>query len=86
MKHKNVERKEFIFLKSLIREKKTTYSEMAEVLGISTSTFSKKINGYIQFRLSDMCNILVYLNIGPSEINRYFFDGTVKRTMFTRTA
>ncbi len=79
-KIKNTERIEFIALKSLLREKKKTYWEMAGILGISASTFSKKINGYSEFILSEMLTIMSYLNVDPPRVNWYFFDGIEKRT------
>jgi transcriptional regulator with XRE-family HTH domain len=63
---------ELTALKGLIRERKTSYRELAKHLGISTNTFSDKINGFYAFDGPEMEAIAKYLDISPFEIAKFF--------------
>lgn len=52
MKHKP-----YLKFKGYLREKQLTYSDLAELLAVRTSTISQKINGQSDFYLSEVCVI-----------------------------
>lgn len=65
--------KELSKLKGLLREKNITYKKIASLIGINYTTFSDKINGYSDFTLNEVNNIIQQLQIGKDEIYDYFF-------------
>lgn len=65
--------RELIELKKLLRENKIKYKDMAKCLNISTSTFSKMINGYLVFDIIQVCIIINRLQIPQEKIPVYFF-------------
>lgn len=54
-------------LKAKIAEKGSTQSEVANYLGISKQSFSYKINGVRDFKLSEIEKICNFLNISDKE-------------------
>ena len=64
---------ELTALKGLIREKKSSYAKLSEVLIIATNTFCHKINGYQMFDAVEIDTIADQLGIGADKINYYFF-------------
>ena len=58
--------------KMILQEK--TQSEMAQVLGLSLVSVSKKINGVIKFNLEEVKKIKEYLNLTDEEINQIFLS------------
>jgi len=60
-------------LKGLIREKKSSYVKLSEVLGIATNTFCHKINGYQLFDCLEVDILADQLDIEADKINYYFF-------------
>jgi len=64
--------KNILKAKMLLKEK--TQVEMAEVLGISLVSVSKKMNGVIKFSLEEVKKIKEYLNLTDEEINQIFLS------------
>ncbi len=54
-----------------------TQHKLAELLGISATSLSLKLNNRIEFSNKDIINIVNILNINPNEIHLYFFDVNV---------
>ena len=65
--------RELVELKGLLREKKKTYVEMANYLGLALSAFSNKINGKSIFDISEADKISKYVGIEKKDIAIYFF-------------
>ncbi|MBP7333078.1 MAG: helix-turn-helix transcriptional regulator [Firmicutes bacterium] len=63
---------ELAALKGRIREKGTSYRELAAAIGISTGHLSQKINGYYPMDTSEMEAIAEYLDIEPLEVAKFF--------------
>lgn len=66
-------------LQGRIREKKSSYRECAQVLGISLSAFNDKINGKVgkngkckEFKVSQVCDLCNFLDIVPEDIPIFF--------------
>lgn len=51
--------------------------KLAELLGISATSLSLKLNNHIEFSNKDIINIVNILNIDPAKIHLYFFDVNV---------
>lgn len=54
-------------LKTKIFEKKKTYAECAEALGISVHTFTKKVNGRSKFTVPEAKALSVFLEMTEHE-------------------
>lgn len=64
--------RELLELKGKIREKKKSYRGIAKEIGISTSTFNNKINGYSAFDIIEASKIAFILDIPPDKISSFF--------------
>ena len=60
-------------LRGRIVEKGYTQGKLAETLGISEQSFSKKMQNKISFSTDDITIIASALEIVPEEIGSYFF-------------
>lgn len=60
-------------LRAKIVEKGKTFSEVASILGIDVSTFSKKINNLTEFKRSEMQIIRMFLELSVEESEAIFF-------------
>ena len=58
----------------LMHEQNITAGECAKALGISVASFSKRINGYIEFTLSEIWKLAKLLNIPPERMPYFFPD------------
>lgn len=65
--------RELVELKGIMREKKITYVEMAEYLGMALSAFSNKINGKSIFNILEANKIMEKLNVEKENAYIYFF-------------
>lgn len=65
--------RELVELKGLMREKKITYQEMSEYLGMALSAFCNKINGKSVFNIVEINQICRKLGIDKNDIPKYFF-------------
>ena len=63
---------ELTALKGLIREKKSSYRELAKEIGMGVSVFSDKINGFYAFSGPEIEAIGQYLEIDPKEVAKFF--------------
>lgn len=63
---------ELTALKGRIREKKTSYRQLAADLGIGPNTLSSKINGFYAISTPEMEQLATSLDIEPHEITRFF--------------
>lgn len=63
---------ELVALKGLIREKKTSYRELAAGLEIGVNTLSNKINGFYPFNGVEMENLATILDIDPKDVAKFF--------------
>lgn len=61
-------------LRGKIREAQLTNSGLAQLIGISATSLSNKLNGKVDFTLTEIRKILIALNIPPTEMNLYFFN------------
>ncbi|MFZ3172090.1 MAG: helix-turn-helix transcriptional regulator [Carboxydocellales bacterium] len=59
-------------LKGLLKEKGFTHSEMAEILGTTANTFSKKINGVCRLNLFEALKLANFLSIRSEDLRNYF--------------
>lgn len=65
---------EMLKLKGKLTELKKTYKDCAEVLGISITSFSDKMNGKSTFKLPEIIKLCDYLELNDAEKNRIFLD------------
>lgn len=65
-------------LKGRIREKGTSYRELAGELGIGANTLSDKINGFYPFNTSEMEALASLLDISPGDVVRFFMPSYCK--------
>lgn len=61
-------------LKGKLREQSQTYSSAGKALGISTQTFSNKINGHIEFNVEEANRLAELLEMSPTEKLTIFFE------------
>ena len=61
-------------LLGLLKERGVNQAELAEVIGISPTTLSLKINGKADFKLSEIKRICSFLEISAEKIGGYFFN------------
>lgn len=59
-------------LKGRIREKNQSYRSISEMVGMSLSTFNKKVNGNGAFDIIEASKIADILDIPPEEIRLFF--------------
>lgn len=62
-------------LKAVLRYRKVSYRELAPVLGVQVSTFSRKINEQhgSEFSRSEIVQLAEYLHLDHDEVRRLFF-------------
>lgn len=63
---------ELTALKGKVREKKTSYRQLALDLGIGISTLSDKINGFYPVTVPEMVQLATILDIEPKDIASFF--------------
>lgn len=56
-----------------IRSKGMTQCDIAQKIGISSTTFNKKLRGHTDFTQSEISKLCRALDIPDSEIHAYFF-------------
>ena len=61
-------------LKNKIFEKRKTYKECANVLGISVVAFSNKINGRYEFKVTEAIKLAEFLSLSSEESQSIFFN------------
>lgn len=54
-------------LKGKVREAGSTYKKCAEAIGISTTSFNKKINGYTKFYIDELDELGNFLGMSDVE-------------------
>jgi len=59
-------------LKGYLTEKKETYANCARAIGISTNSFSNKINGKSNFDIEEINNLVCYLNMSLDDAKDIF--------------
>lgn len=59
-------------LKNKIFEKRKTYKECANVLGISVVAFSNKINGRYEFKVTEAIKLAEFLSLSSEESQSIF--------------
>ena len=67
-------------LKAIMRYKDISQRELAEVLGVTKSTFNEKINGVggREFLTSEINAIGTHLDLTPDEVIQYFFPDILR--------
>lgn len=65
-------------LSAELMRKKMTYSNIAEILGVTEMTFYRKINNMNEFKLSEIQLMAATLNLDDDSIRRIFFDTDVE--------
>lgn len=55
-----------------------TQKSIAKILQIDTTTYTKKENGNIEFRASEITKLKNILNLTPIEIDEIFFNHNVE--------
>lgn len=63
----------YLKLKGKIVEKELTYKDCAEFIGISTTSFNKKMNGSSRFYIEEVKLLVQLLNLKDVEIINIFF-------------
>lgn len=61
-------------LKGKLKEKRLSYNKVAEILGVSTTTVSSKMNGETRFYLEEIRVLSDYLGLTDEEKIKIFFD------------
>lgn len=61
-------------LKGKLREKRLSYNKVAEILGVSTTTVSSKMNRETRFYLEEIRVLSDYLGLTDEEKIKIFFD------------
>lgn len=56
-----------------LREKGFTQSDLAQKIGLSECSLSKKLKGKSEFKQSEMRDIMNLINIELNEVANYFF-------------
>lgn len=64
-------------LKGKLREKALVYKAFAEILGLSESSVSERLNNNAQFTQEEMEKTMLFLEIPLEEVERYFFTHIV---------
>lgn len=54
-----------------------TQKDMSQTLNIDVSTYSKKENGIIEFKASEICIVKKMLSLTPQKISEIFFENEV---------
>lgn len=62
-----------------IRELGLNQEDVAKHIGISASTFNRKLNNYSDFTQPEIDAICELLNISKEKIGEYFFDVKVQK-------
>lgn len=57
----------------LLKSKRLTQKELANMIGITNQTLSLKMSGKVQFKQKEIKKISEILNIPKNEIGQYFF-------------
>ena len=65
-------------LKGLLTEKEKTYKECSEAIGISETQFGKKINGEVDFWITEVAKLAKFLNLTENEFFAVFVPGLYK--------
>lgn len=65
------------YLKAAIKKNGDTQQKLAEQLGLCVSGLNDRINGKIEFRLSEVEQIIDRYRLSPQEITEIFFDKAV---------
>lgn len=60
-------------LKTKIFERRKTYKECADTLGISVVSFSNKINGRNEFKVTEVIRLAEFLSLTTEESYSIFF-------------
>lgn len=71
-------------LKILIRSKYASYSDFAEVMGMTTSKLERKLNGRTSLSVDELVEMAEILKISPEDIGKYFFTLDVAKTQQDR--
>lgn len=66
-------------LKNKIFEKRKTYKECANVLGISIVAFSNKINGRYEFKVTEVIKLAEFLSLTPEESQSIFLINNLNK-------
>lgn len=61
-------------LKGKLKEKRLSYQKVAEILGVSTTTVSNKMNGETRFYLEEIRTLSEYLELSDEEKVKIFFN------------
>lgn len=61
-------------LKGKLKEKRLSYQKVAEILGVSTTTVSSKMNGETRFYLEEIRTLSEYLELSDEEKVKIFFN------------
>lgn len=59
-------------IKSILKQKGIKQNKLAEILGLSCNSISKKINGKAEFKASELMKIASFLEV---DISALFFEG-----------
>lgn len=59
-------------LKGVLRERKKTYKDCADYLGIGESQFCKKINGEVDFWMAEVAKLSKFLELSADEFKAIF--------------
>lgn len=64
---------DYSLLWAKIKESKLTQTELADSLGISRTSFSRKLNHHVDFKQNEIWLISKKLDIKKEDIPKYFF-------------
>jgi hypothetical protein len=61
-------------LKGYLREKNKSYSDCSKAIGITITSFSNKLNGKSLFNITEINDLVSYLNMDYNTAMEIFFD------------
>lgn len=61
-------------LKGYLREKNKSYSDCSNAIGITITSFSNKLNGKSLFNITEINDLVSYLNMDYNTAMEIFFD------------
>lgn len=61
-------------LKGYLREKNKSYIDCASAIGVTITTFSKKMNGKTKFNIAEINDLVAYLDMDYKTAMEIFFN------------
>ena len=66
-------------VKGRMTELEISQEKMSDDMGMSISTLNEKLNGYADFKFTELVKIAYILDIEPTEYQDYFFQYALRK-------